>query len=266
MAIEKQNSTWYDVVARWAQPLRLLLTAVFILLLPVGYQLSVLARQPDEVVEGGRPVAKAMAMLSRELGWTITYEDPPYVNADDLRDATAVPLDGRRLIVPRGGRVTLPGNRVAVRSADDTITLLDAVLESEQTPEGPVKRFRVLRSDSVLHVVPTKFLDTAGEWRTVTPVLSTHVLVKHEEISLFEFLKKLCAETTRVAGENVKLGRVPVNLVMKTKFPPGQQKGIARTLLLDVLSSTGERLTWLMLYDPTTRTYFLHIGAPGTMI
>jgi hypothetical protein len=36
------------------------------------------------IVEDARPVARAMALLSRQLGWNITYEEPVYVNADDL--------------------------------------------------------------------------------------------------------------------------------------------------------------------------------------
>ena len=124
----------------------------------------------DTSVEGARPVAKAMALISRQLGWNITYEDPPYLNADDLLDVTKTPVNGRRAIIPRGGRVRLPDNLAVAATQAGPVALLESILGTEETLRGRVRRFKVLRTGSMLHVVPDAVLD-AGLWQPAVSIL-----------------------------------------------------------------------------------------------
>src|SRR5262245_50324575 len=59
-----------------------------------------------------RPVAFAAKMLEETYGWIITYEDPPYANADDLVDVTETvrrdldkykPGEAPKVFAPKGG-------------------------------------------------------------------------------------------------------------------------------------------------------------------
>jgi hypothetical protein len=126
-------------------------------------------------VEDPPPVAKAMAALSRQLGWNITYEGPAYVNADDLLDVTKTPVDGQRAIIPFRGRVWLPADAILAATQKDPVALLESVLATEETSRGRVKRFKVLRTGSMFHVVPDQMLDAAGLWQTAMPILGTRL-------------------------------------------------------------------------------------------
>ena len=132
---------------RWA----LALTTCSLMFLQGGGQSgSVYAYQgAGVIVEDPRPVGKAMAMLSRQLGWNISYEDPAYVNAEDLAKA---PVNGSRAILRRG-RVWLPVDAILAATQRDPVALLESVLATEETSRGRVKRFKVLRTGSMFHVV-----------------------------------------------------------------------------------------------------------------
>lgn len=215
-------------------------------------------------VEDPRPVAKAMATLSRQLGWNITYEDPAYVNVADLVDVTKSRVGGRRAIIPRGGRVSLPTETALASAERDPVALLESVLGTEETSRGRVKRFRVLRSASMFHVVPDKVLDEAGLWQTATPVLGTMVSVSYGITNLSEFLERLCADVGAVSGRQVKVGRIPTTLALRTTVPAQERTATARTLLADALSLARQPLSWLLMYDPSSTTFYLHVVPPGT--
>ena len=61
----------------------------------------------EVAVEDGRPLAKVLDEVEERFGWTVTYEDPPYQNANEIEDVTErVRRDGKthlRVLVPRGG-------------------------------------------------------------------------------------------------------------------------------------------------------------------
>lgn len=215
-------------------------------------------------VEDPRPVAKAMATLSRQLGWNITYEDPAYVNVADLVDVTKSRVGGRRAIIPRGGRVSLPTDTALASAERDPVALLESVLGTEETSRGRVRRFKVLRSASMFHIVPDKVLDEAGLWQTAIPVLGTMVSVSYGVTNLSEFLERLCADVGAVSGRQVKVGRIPTTLALRTTVPAQERTATARTLLADALSLARAPLSWLLMYDPSSATFYLHIVPPGT--
>lgn len=223
-----------------------------------------IASQSGEVLEAGRPVQKAMVRLAGELGWNISYEDPPYVNPDDMRDVTVREIDGQRAIIPRGGRITLPDDVAARAGIENPVALLESVLATEQTARGNVKRFRILRSRTMFHVIPTKFLNAEGRWQPLLPVLDSTVSLSSGEMSLLEFLQELCAQITESSGTKVVGGVAPM-LGVTTRLKAQERQGRARDLLVEALATTGTPHSWLLLYDIPRRAYFLHIVRPGLM-
>ena len=152
-----------------------------------GRSASVDAHQgAGAIVEDGRPVAKAMALLSRQLGWNITYEEPVYVNADDL---FVVRNGDKRATYPRRGRVRLPDEAVIATAQENPVAFLESVIATEEMARGRVKRFKVLRSASMFHVVPDQVLDAAGRWQTAVPIFDTTITISHGAVSLSEFLE-----------------------------------------------------------------------------
>ena len=67
-------------------------------------------------VNDPRPVACAAETLEKKYGWTITYEDPPYVHESELVDVTDKvrrdldkfePGKAPRVLIPKGGTLTV---------------------------------------------------------------------------------------------------------------------------------------------------------------
>jgi hypothetical protein len=116
----------------------------------------------------------------------------------------------------------------------------------------------------MFHIVPDKVLDEAGLWQTAIPVLGTMVSVSYGVTNLSEFLERLCADVGAVSGRQVKVGRIPTTLALRTTVPAQERTATARTLLADALSLARAPLSWLLMYDPSSGTFYLHIVPPGT--
>lgn len=213
------------------------------------------------VVEDARPVAKAMALLSRQLGWNITYEEPVYVNADDL---FVVRNGDKRATIPRGGRVRLPDEAVMATAHENPVAFLESVIATEEMSRGRVRRFKVLRSESMFHVIPDQVLDAAGRWQTAVPIFDTRITISHGAVSLSEFFELLCANLSAVGPTKVITGSMPRNgVAAQTMLPAQERTARARTLLVEALSKTQVPLKWLLMYDPSSAAYYLSIGPPG---
>jgi hypothetical protein len=215
------------------------------------------------VIEDSRPVAKAMALLSRQLDWIITYEDPVYVNAADLQV-----LDPRHAI-PRPGRLQLPDSAVIKMAQQDPVAFLESVLGQEETSYGKVKRFKVLRSASMFHVVPERVLDAAGQWQAVVPVLDTTVSISHRATTLADFLELVVPELSAASGTKIitasmpQNARVPRGSVAPLMVPAQERRATARAILRDTLSTLDVPLKWVLMYDPSSATYYLSVVRAG---
>jgi hypothetical protein len=211
--------------------------------------------------EEGRTVHKAMALLARELGWNITYEDPPYVSPEDMRDVTVVEVNGQRAIYPRGGRVTLPENLRERAAREDPVAFLESVLATEETPRGKLRRFKILRSGTMFHVVPVRRLNLQGQWEPVVPVLDARVRLLPGDRSLNEFLTEFAAAVRASTG--ITVGAVIRPMHGFTVHLDQKWEGTARDLLARALASFDRPKSWVLLYDIPRRAYILHVGAPG---
>ena len=212
------------------------------------------------IVEDGRPVAKAMAMLSRQLGWNITYEEPVYVHADDL---FVLRNGDRRATYPRGGRVRLPDEAVMATAQENPVAFLESVIATEEMSRGRVKRFKVLRSESMFHVVPDQVLDAAGRWQRAVPIFDTTITISHRAVTLDEFLEILCENLSAVGPTKVINATRPRRPLAETMLPAQERTARVRTLLVEALSKTQVPFKWLLMYDPPSATYYLSIAPPG---
>jgi hypothetical protein len=134
---------------------------------------------------------------------------------------------------------------------------------------GQVKRFKVLRSESMLHVVPDQVLDATGLWQTAVPILDTEITISHGAVSLSDFLEILCVNLSGAGSTKVITGSMPIiarisrgsaPLIM---LPPLERTARARAILVDALSRTQAPLKWMLMYDPSSATFYLSISRPG---
>ena len=65
-------------------------------------------------VESARPLASAALELANKYGWQINYEDPYFLDTQDLQDVTAfvsrIPNPEKRVLFPRGGTLEQIGS------------------------------------------------------------------------------------------------------------------------------------------------------------
>ena len=226
-----------------------------------GRSASVDAHQgAGAVVEDARPVAKAMALLSRQLGWNITYEEPVYVNADDL---FVIRKGDRRATYLRPGRVRLPDEAAMATAQENPVAFLESVIATEEMSRGRVKRFKALRSESMFHVVPDQVLDAAGRWQKAVPIFDTTITISHGAVSLSEFLEILCVNLSAVGPTKIINAGVRGGSAAQTRLPAQERTARARTLFVEALSKAELPLKWLLMYDPPSATYYLSIAPPG---
>jgi hypothetical protein len=158
-----------------------------------------------------------------------------YVNADDV---FVVRNGDKRTTVPRRGRVWLPDEAVMATAQEEPAAFLESVIGTEETSRGRVKRFTVLRSESMFHVVPDQVMDAAGRWQAAVPIFDTRVSISHGAVSLSEFLEILCANLSAVGPTKIITATIPRGPAAQTMLPAQERTARARTLLVEVLSKT----------------------------
>jgi hypothetical protein len=114
----------------------------------------------------------------------------------------------------------------------------------------------------MLHVVPDTVLNAAGLWEPAVSILDTQLSVPHRALNLSEFVDMLCADVGTIRQVMIK-GNVRGMLALKTRLPAQERTALARTLLVDALSMAPKPLSWLLMYDPPSATYYLSVVPPG---
>jgi hypothetical protein len=216
----------------------------------------------DLIVDSARPVMNAVVTLEHRYGLTISYEDPPFVNVDDLEDHTAVEISKRRAISPNGGRLELR-DLPTVPEGVDGLALVNRVLNAHTVLTGGEQMFRAQRSGEMLQVVPMRLRDSDGTWKPIRPILDARVSLPRAESTLLAFTERLLEAVSQVAGVTVSVGNVPINLAHQRTVVVEAQNEKARDVLTRVLNETGVRLSWRLLYDAPRSRYVLNVGPPG---
>jgi hypothetical protein len=215
------------------------------------------ALQQDEMVtihvSDPRPLASAIKELEDHNGWVITYEDPPYVYTLDSEDVTlSVRKDfdlTKKVLVPRGGPFVFRYPVHAGADARDAAALLGRLLE-EYHLTGYPGVFRLIRTESVFHIVPSESSNALGQFEPRVSVLSASISIADREQTAFDMLKAITAAVSRPGFASVVVGTHPTNLLAQVRVQGGAKNEMARTVLLRTLEATNRRLSWNLLCDP----------------
>jgi hypothetical protein len=222
------------------------------------------------IVNSGRPVAAAVVELLKRYPVVITYEDPRYTYAGDLKDVTeqirnpqAPPRnDGPRVLVPVGGQLQV---RYAVSSLTNEPASLESALESIVEAKAALPaggRFRVERSGSVFHVVASQVRDPSGQWVEHTSVLDAPLTLKTGELNGVDMIRAIVDEVSARSGVKFGFNAIRVMRVLADyRGAVEANNEVAREVMLRTLQGIDERLTWLLYYDPLMQGYALNIVA-----
>lgn len=231
------------------------------------------AESKSTAVSDPRPVAKAVAQLEALYGFPVTYEDPPYVHDHEITDVTdqvqGARQNGKRVLIPKGGSFTftfdLPdagahpggGLLLSAMAAEDVVA--NMLQSYAATRNGDM--FTVTRSDRLLHVVPTRFVNRSGKPEQLTPLLSTELIVSPQSRTGFDLVSEICRSLSLATGQSVVVGNVPSSLLANHPTTITASREPARAVLSRLLQEFDVPLSWQLFYDPGLRLYVLNIHA-----
>jgi hypothetical protein len=218
------------------------------------------------VANSPRPLEQAMQAVSEEYGWTIDFEDPPYSSRYDVVDSTAPAWRAQH---PSAKGVTLinggafqsqypeGGNTLGSVTKEESI-LNKLVSDYNQSP-NPGKFSVRYEGQERFSITGTTVTDDTGASKQIRPLLDVQISIPSQrrdgEATLQLILSALSAETRTT----VFPGLVPLNLLIHSMVVSGGQNVPARTLLQQVLSATGQKLSWELLYDTDGKAYYLSL-------
>ena len=216
------------------------------------------------LIDSARPVADAALKLEQLYGWPITYEDPPYVYAGDLEDATSrVRRDGKSAKEPGVAQILLPrshsfmlnleasarpamGTRAPETAARAAIL---AMLKSYSESIGGVQMFSLTEADGLFHIVPTQRRDKSGQWEKIVPLFDSPVSLSGGLGDVIEIVTQVCRSLRPQPGERVDLFTTwqPARSYIEPK--PGES---ARSILSRLMAEQNFPLpvSWAVFYQP----------------
>jgi hypothetical protein len=213
-------------------------------------------------VNDPRPLAAAILALEKRHGWIVTYEDPPYEYATEVRDVTgAVRRDfdlSKTVLIPGGGLFVFTDPAGIAPGDVDARAALGTMLDAYHTSGNP-GTFRVIRQQSVFHVVPTSSLDAHGVATRRTSPLDARIQVRAGDASAFETLQAVLRLAGDASGTQLVVGTVPTNLLRQTVVPQPAANVTARDALLRTFAATRQRLSWQLFCQPRTVTCALNV-------
>ena len=220
------------------------------------------------LVNDPRPMAQAVLALIRSYPVTITYEDPRYEYAGDLReiarrvDETAARQV--RALVPAGGVFA-----ATYDVADDTgepVDIADAIqrIVAANNAARTGARFELRRSGDAFHVVPAAARDGAGRWIPQQSILDVPITFASEgRRGLLELIEGILKEVSAATGLEI-VGRhasgsyaCGAPCAAHDRIEAANEP--ARDVLMRLLQSVNPRYTWVLYYGLPERSYVFNL-------
>jgi hypothetical protein len=222
------------------------------------------------VVDDGSPVYRVVRELERRYGWYMTYEDPPFQHASELRDVTHPEY---RRTHPNEAPALLPRTRhfeFAYSTPEDGTApnlrdTLDVLYRSYNTSGNP----GVFADDHIgafVHIHPLRVLRPDGTVSAHQSVMATPVSFPNQQRTAYDTLLILLSQVSEKSGQNISLGNISTNALMTASGEHGADNRPARDVLVDVFEDINRlsmeffnhprHIVWDLLYDPTFKCYF----------
>jgi hypothetical protein len=199
-----------------------------------------------------RPISQVLDALLAKYGWLVDYEDPQYTSAKDTVEA---PGPRGMTKYPSGGVFNL---EFSANAAEEEKVLGQALDDYNKT-DNP-GRFDLRKdADGRFYVVGTAARDEKGAIAKQTILLDLTVHVPAEERSITDTLNQVCEELSAESHVQVIIGISPRNLLDHNKVKLSGSKAAARDLLRQSLQATHHKLYWRLIYDPSSKSYYLDI-------
>jgi hypothetical protein len=225
-------------------------------------------------ISDGRPVAKAVEVLSHRHGLVVTYEDPPYAFERDLQDVAAAVSrsavkPGQKMLVPRDRAMELTYSLSATGKLEHPDALIRRVLDTHLAA-GAGSQFELIQQGGVFHVVPMMVKDSKGAWVATRSILDTSITVPVQSRTGVEMVDAICKTLSAATKVRVAIGLAPF-AAMDEQVLEGGTNEPARDILSRTLKQLSEekgrrlgareerQYVWQLFFDPNARIYFLNL-------
>ena len=221
-------------------------------------------------VNDARPTGQAVLSLIRSYPVTITYEDPRYEYAGDLRDVTRQVSKSRhpeiRAIVPRGGalQATYDVSQDTGEPVDMAGAIQRIIDANNRARHGA--HFELVRSGDAFHVVPTEVRDGNGRWVPQRSVLEASITFSSGgERDGFELIEAILHELSAASGQKIVGGLAGVAMAcgsvgcIQNKRTVDARNEPARDVLIRLVSSLNARYSWVLYYAPDVHYYVFNL-------
>jgi hypothetical protein len=221
-------------------------------------------------VNDARPMGQAVLSLIRSYPVTITYEDPRYEYAGDLRDITRQVSKTRhpqvRTIVPSGGalQATYDVSQDSGEPVDMAGAIQKVIDANNLARHGG--HFEVLQSGETFHVVPTEVRDGKGRWIPQHSVLDTPITFSSGgERDGFDLIEAILQEVSVASAQKIVGGRPNVAMTcsslgcVQNKRTVDARNEPARDVLMRLVNSLNPRYTWVLYYGLPERYYVFNL-------
>jgi hypothetical protein len=203
-----------------------------------------------------RPLAQVLDALQQKHGWVVGYEDPRFMSKLDLKeDPENHPASSTTTYLPGGGKFSIEYPD-SLRDEETIVRRLVDVYNASANPG----RFELRKgTQDILFVVGTQARNLHGQVSHQRSVFDVSITVAKQKRTASDTIKLICQKMTEQSRITVRVGVTPRNVLAHTQVTVGGSKIAARELLLQTLISTRRGLYWRLLFDPSTRVYFLNI-------
>lgn len=218
------------------------------------------------LINDPRPLKEAVLQFIKRYPVTITYEDPRYEFAGDIRDVTdqvrkSPNPENHRTLIPSGG-VLQTSYTVSTDTAQpvNVASAIQGMVETKNAnPVGG--RFDVFQSVRAFHVVPVGVRQSNGTWVKQTSVLDVPISLTVQETDGYHLLEAILEQASAASGQDIRGPVLPgsPNPLFRYRGKVEATDEPAREVLMTMLHSINPRFSWTLNYDPSDRYYMFNI-------
>jgi hypothetical protein len=214
-----------------------------------------------------RPLFQAVEALSREYGWVIDYEDPPYFSSFDLVDNTdprwrASHPNGKGAVRVAGGSFETTFPEPIGEKTEEQV--LEKVIADYNASGNPGKFTLRREGKNRFAVIGIAVRDETGKDKNASVLLDTRITIPEAHRSAYDTLNLVLSTLSTASGITVLPSMLSTNGINEADIVVGGENVPARTLLLETLGAANNHrvIHWELRYSPDRPEYFLLIS-PG---
>jgi len=199
-----------------------------------------------------RPLMQILEAFWQKFGWVVSYEDPQFTAPQDL---SAAGQGDNSTQLPNGHDFAVD---VAANAPDEEKTL-GAVIAAYNQSKNPGRfELRKLPSEG-FSIAGTAAYDNNGKISPQQVPFDIPITLPSQERKLGETVNAILQEVSNRSHIQFTLAVAPNSLLDNTKVTIGGNPVPARELLRQSLSAGQVKMYWRLIFDPTSKGYFLDI-------